>query len=70
MQVAVEIQMSAERMRDDHDHQPNAVLLPSPLLQHLRAQNGQVVQEMPVPLEQRPEHLRHGEADVGVRDVG
>ncbi len=25
---------------------------------------------MPVPLKYRPEHIRHGQADVGVRDVG
>ena len=59
-----------EGVGDDHDHQPAAVFLPRPLLQHLRAQDGQIVEEMSVPLEQRPEHIRHGEADVGVRNVG
>ena len=38
--------------------------------QHLRSQDGKIVKEMPVPPEQRPEHVRHGQADVGVRDVG
>ena len=40
------------------------------LLQYLRPQNGKIVKEMPVPLKYRPEHIRHGQADVGVRDVG
>ena len=49
--------------------QPDTVFLPRPLLQHLRAQDGKIVKEMPVLPEQRPEHIRHGETDVGVREV-
>ena len=67
--MAVEIEVPAEGVGDDHDHQPDAVLLPSPLLQDLGAQHRQIVEEMSVPSEQRPEHVRHGEADVGIGDV-
>ena len=70
MQVAIEVQVPAKRVRNDDDHQPDAVFLSRPLLQHLRSQDGKIVKEMPVPPEQRPEHVRHGQADVGVRDVG
>ena len=36
----------------------------------LRPQDGKIVKEMSVPPEQRPEYVRHGQADVGVRNVG
>ena len=68
--MAVEIQVAAEGVRDHDDHEPDAIFLPSPLLQHLRTQDRQIVQEMPVSLKQRPEHIRHGEGNVSVRDVG
>ena len=68
--MAVEVEMTAEGVRDHDDHQANAVFLSRPLLQHLRAQDGEIVQEMPVPPEQRPEDIGHGQADVGIRDVG
>ena len=32
-------------------------------------QDGKVVNEMPVPPKQRPEHIGHGQADVGVGDI-
>ena len=70
VQVAIEIQVTAEGVRDHDNHEPDAVFLPSPLLQHVRTQNGQIMQEMPVALEQRPEHIRHGQADVGVGNIG
>ena len=43
VQVAVEIQVTAEGVRDHGNHQPDAVGLPCPLLQHLRAQDGQII---------------------------
>ena len=68
--MAVEVQVAAKGVGNNHDHQPDAVFLPCPLLQHLRTQDGKIVKEMPVLPKQRPEHIRHGEADVGVGDVG
>ena len=68
--MAVEVQVASEGVWDHDEDQPDAVCLPRPLLQYLRAQDRQVVQEMSVLLEQRPEHIRHGQADVGVGDVG
>ena len=68
--MAVEVQVASKRVRDDHDHQPDAIFLLRPLLQDLRAQDGKAMEEMSVPLEQRPEHIRHGQADVGVGDIG
>ena len=70
VQVTIEVEVAAEGMRDDHDHQPHAVFPAGPLLQHLRAEHRQVVQKMPVPPEDWPEHVRHREADMGIGDVG
>ena len=65
MQVAVEVEVTAEGVRNHDDYQPDAVFLPRPLLQHLCAQDRQIVQEVPVSPEQRPwrfdEALTHSE---------
>ena len=45
--MAVEVEVTSKGVRDDHDYQPDAIFLPRPLLQHLRAQHGQIVEEMP-----------------------
>ena len=41
--MAIEIQVTAEGVRDHDNHESDAVFLPRPLLQHLRAQDGQIM---------------------------
>ena len=43
VQVGIEIQVTAEGVRDHDNHESDAVFLARPLLQHLRAQDGQIM---------------------------
>ena len=70
VQVAIEVQVAPEGMRDHQDHQPHAVGPANPLLDDLGPQGRQVMEQLSVVLEDWPEHVRHREADVVVRDVG
>ena len=46
VQVTVEVQVAAKRVGDDHDQQPDPVLLPGPLLQHLAPEDGKIMEEV------------------------
>ena len=70
MQVAIEVEVAAKGMRDDHHHQSHAVGPAGPLLDDLGPQDRQVMEQVAVVLEDWPEHVRHREGDMGVGDIG
>jgi hypothetical protein len=70
VQMAVEVQVTPEGVGDHNNQQPDSVFLSRPLLQDLGAQDRKIVEEMPVLLEERPKAVRHGQGDVGVRNLG
>ena len=54
MQVAVEVEVAPEGVRDHHHHQSHAVGPAGPLLDDLGPQDRQVMEQLPVVLEDWP----------------
>lgn len=69
VKVTVEFQVSSERVLNDHDQHSRSVPHIDPLLDYSGTESGQVVKEVTVLLEDRPEFSRHGENDARVWNV-
>ena len=69
MKVRVEVQMTAKGMADDHDHGFRSAFRLDPVLNDVRAQHVQIIQQMPILPEGWPEHVRHGEYHSDIRHL-
>ncbi len=70
MQVTIEVQVATKRVWNHQDHQPHAVCPPGQTFDDLGPEGRQVMEQVAVVPEQGPEHIRHGEGDVGIGCVG
>jgi hypothetical protein len=70
MQVGIEVEVSAESVTHNQDHQSCRVYVFGPLLDDGCTQGGQIVQEVTVAEKDRPEHVRHSEYDSGELNIG
>src|SRR5215467_13769829 len=66
VKVSVEFQVAAEGVRNNHDERLCSVLHADPLLKHASPEVRQIVEEVSVTLEDRPEFSRHREDDTGI----
>ncbi len=69
MKVGIELQVSTEGVRNNHDQCPDAISSLYPLLNHPSAKDWQIVQKMPVSFENLPELAWHRKHDARIRNV-
>jgi hypothetical protein len=69
VEVRVEVQVAAEGVTDHEHHDARAVVLFSPIFKNARTYGGEIVEQSPIPLKDRPEVTMHREVDAGKRNV-
>src|SRR6266851_3762666 len=70
MQVRIEVKVSAEGVTNDQYHQSGPVHIFGPLLDNGCTQGRQIIEEMTIAEEDRPEHVRHSKHDSGELHIG
>lgn len=70
MKMCVEGKMAPERMRHDHNHHASTIPSLHPLLNYRGSEGRQVVQKMPILLEEWPQNIGHGQTDAHIRNIG
>ena len=67
--MCVEGEMATESMRYDHKQHASTVPSLHPLLYYRGSEGRQVMEKVPIPLEEWPEDIWHCQADPHVRNI-